>query len=172
MSEPLLGCPHCNKPVGFAPAMAGQVVSCPHCRGPFQMPDRPPAGPPLPPPVRGRPAGDELAFESGGSNIKAELDSYRAATTLATAFALAGSFGVLLLLGLTVYAYVLPVFRGGDERPGQTGQGILWLIAAFLFAGLAIVGMFLVRSCVLVGVDAARTLRAIGRDGSSSSRGA
>jgi hypothetical protein len=166
MTEPLLGCPHCSKPVGFAAAMAGQVVSCPHCRGPFQMPERPPATPPSLPSSRGRAVGDDVgfAFESGGATVKAELESYRAATTLATTFAIAGSFCVLLLLGLTIYTFVLPVFRGGDDRPGHTGQGIMWLIASFLFAGLSIVGLFLIRSCVLVGVDAARTLRAIERD--------
>lgn len=177
MSEPLLGCPHCGKPVGFAPNMAGQVVACPHCRGPFQMPDRPPAPasaapPPGPAPRKPGPAAPDdvsLSFDGGGGPaggppVKAELDSYRAAVTLANVFALFGTGAVLILLGLVIYAFVLPVFRGGDDHPGRTGLGLLWLVSALVFAGLGVVGLFLVRACVLVGVDAGRAMRAIERD--------
>jgi hypothetical protein len=171
MPEALLGCPHCNKPVGFAPAMAGQVVACPHCRGQFQMPERAPASvgpsPQLKKPVP--PAGDVgLSFDddtqSAGPATRAELDSYRAAATLANVFALAGAGIVLVVLGLTIYSFVLPVIRGTDDRPGQTIAGLIWLFATFLSAALAIVGLFLVRACILVIVDAARTLRALERD--------
>jgi DNA-directed RNA polymerase subunit RPC12/RpoP len=170
MSEPVLGCPHCGKPVGFAPSMASQVVACPHCRGQFQMPDRPPsvsAGPPVRAP---RPDDPALSFDEGGradrggAGIRAELDSYRSAATLATVFALVGSAGVLIALGLIIQAVVLPAFHGAEDRPGVGGAGLLWLISSLVFAGSAIVGLFLVRSCVLVGVDAARTLRTLERD--------
>jgi hypothetical protein len=40
----------------------------------------------------------------------------------------------------------------------------------FVFSFLGIVGLFLVRACVLVGVDAARTLRAVERDTFSQRR--
>src|SRR5262245_12503467 len=129
MSEPLLGCPHCGKPVGYAPGMAGQVVACPHCRGQFQMPDRAPAGSAAAP-VQSRATGSAdvgLSFESDeparGPGAKAELDSYRAASTLATIFALAGAVGTVMLLGLVIYSFVLPIFRGGDDRPGRAGAG-------------------------------------------------
>src|SRR4051812_39249412 len=100
MAEPLLGCPHCGKPVGFTAAMAGQVVACPHCRGPFQMPDRPPAAPPerparLPHPNDGLDFDDGRSAAPGGAGARAELDSYRSAATLATVFAVIGSAGVL-----------------------------------------------------------------------------
>jgi hypothetical protein len=133
------------------------------------MPDRPPAQTAN---VKGAvrpPAGDlGLAFENvdapAGGSIKAELDSYRAAATLATIFALAGSVGVLMLLVLTIFTFVLPIFRGSDDRAGHTGAGLIWLIASFLCAAIAIVGLFLIRSVVLVVVDAARRLRALERD--------
>src|SRR5687767_15138533 len=120
MSETLLGCPHCGKPVGFAAAMAGQVVACPHCRGQFQMPDRPPASPP-PPMPRGRAPraddgsltfGDDDPSAGGAPRLKAELDSYRAAVTLATIIALGGS--VLFLAGalLAVLTVIVPRWKG------------------------------------------------------------
>src|SRR5262245_5553800 len=116
MADPLLGCPHCNKPVGFAPAMAGQVVACPHCRGQFQMPERSPASAGPPPSTRkpAAPAPDVgLTFDNdaypAGPSTKAELDSYRAAATLANVFALAGSGVVLIVLVLTIYSFVVPM---------------------------------------------------------------
>jgi len=186
MNETLLGCPHCGKPVGYAASMAGQVVACPHCRGPFQMPDRPPASqppqqilPPPSPPPRTRTAhltddpGLEFGNEPAGSgpSVRAELDSYRSADFLATVFALLGSLGVLIVLGLTIYTFVLPVFRGGDDRPGQVVPGLLWLISSFVFAALFIVGLFMIRACVLVGLDVARSLRSQERDAAARPRG-
>lgn len=184
MNETLLGCPHCGKPVGYAATMAGQVVACPHCRGPFQMPDRPPANQPAhqaassppPPRIRQTHLTDDpgLAFgnepSASGPSVRAELDSYRAADFLATVFALLGSLGVLIVLGLTIYTFVLPVFRGGDDKPGQVVPGLLWLVSSFVFAGLFIVGLFMMRACVLVGVDAARTLRSQDRDAAARPR--
>jgi DNA-directed RNA polymerase subunit RPC12/RpoP len=162
MADPLLGCPHCGKPVGFTTAMAGQVVACPHCRGPFQMPDRPPAAPPR----ASRPDNGNLDFDGGseGAHSRAELGSYRSAATLATAFAVVGSVCVLVGFGLVVQSVVVPVLRGTDDRPAAVAAGILWLLSSLVLAAATIVGLFLVRSCVLVGVDAARTLRALERD--------
>jgi hypothetical protein len=175
MPEALLGCPHCNKPVGFAPALAGQVVACPHCRRQFQMPQQAPAGASAPTQLKkaATAAGDEgLTFDNdapaAGPTTRAELVSYRAAATLANVFALAGSGVVLLVLGLTIYSFVVPVIRGTDDRPGQSVAGLVWLFAAFSCAGLAIIGLFLVRVCVLVVVDAARTLRALERDATAT----
>lgn len=164
--------------------MAGQVVACPHCRGQFQMPDKPPAGqptspvPPLPPaPPRTRTAhsGDAgLSFENESApyspGVKAELDSYRAAEFLALVLALLGSVAVLLMLGLSIYTFVLPILRGTEGGPGRIGPGLLWLVSSFLFAGLLIVALFLFRALALVIVDAARTLRAIDRDALAASR--
>jgi hypothetical protein len=155
--------------------MAGQVVVCPHCRGQFQMPERAPTNAVAPPQLK-RPAasaGDVgLAFDNveatAGPATRAELDCYRAAGTLANVFALAGAGIVLVVLGLTIYSFVLPIIRGTDERPGQAGAGLVWLLASLLSAGLAIVGLFLARACVLVMVDAARTLRAIERDAAAT----
>jgi hypothetical protein len=178
MPEPLLGCPHCNKPIGFAPAMAGQIVACPHCRGQFQMPERAPASAIVPQQSKRTPppAGDVgLSFDSNstpaGPSTRAELDSYRAAATLANVFALAGSGVVLIVLALTIYLFVLPMIRGTDDRPGQSVAGLIWLFASLLCAALAIVFLFLVRAVVQVIVDAARTLRAIERDAAASPNG-
>lgn len=177
MPEALLGCPHCNKPVGFAPALAGQIVACPHCRRQFQMPERAPAGASAPPPLKKSPAatGDVgLIFDneagSADPTVRAELDSYRAAATLANIFALAGSGVVLIVLGLTIYSFVMPVIRGTDDRLAQPLAGLVWLFASFLCAGMTIVGLFLVRACILVMVDAARTLRALERDAAGSKK--
>ena len=170
MSETLLGCPHCGKPVGFTAAMAGQVVACPHCRGQFQMPDRPPATPPAPP--RRRPRADEgsLAFDDEhgpadrDSSVKAELGSYRAAATLATILAIGGSVVCLLGAILAVVTVVLPLWKAESGVSFSPAQGLIWIVVVFAFAFLGIAGLFLVRACVLVGVDAARTLRTIERD--------
>jgi hypothetical protein len=117
-----------------------------------------------------RPDDPGLLFDEGtgaerdAAGMRAELDSYRSAATLATVFALVGSAGVLIVLGLVIQAVILPAFHGAEDRAGAGGSGLLWLISSLVFAGAAIVGLFLVRSCVLVGVDAARTLRTLERD--------
>jgi hypothetical protein len=123
------------------------------------------------PPIQSRASGAHdvgLSFESDapaqGPAIKAELDSYRAAVTLSTIFAIAGAVGTVLLLGLVIYSFVLPIFRGGEDRPGRAFAGLVWLIASFLSAAIVIVGLFLARAFVLVVVDAARRLRALERD--------
>ena len=33
-----LACPHCDGPLAYEPALAGQVVACPYCAGHLQMP--------------------------------------------------------------------------------------------------------------------------------------
>jgi hypothetical protein len=103
-----------------------------------------------------------------GPSTRAELDSYRAATTLANVFAVAGSGVVLIVLVLTIYSFVLPMIRGTDDRPGQSVAGLIWLLASFLCAALVMVCLFLVRACILVLVDAARTLQALERDAAAS----
>ena len=168
MSEALLGCPHCNKAVGFAQSMAGQVVACPHCQGPFQMPERPPSASEKARPTS-RSAETELKFDEQAASVpesdaRAELDSYRAAATLATVFALLGSVGVLTGLAVAIVTIIVPHWRGEGGGFLASAQGFLWLLVALLFAALGIVALFLIRSAVLVGVDAARTLRALERD--------
>jgi hypothetical protein len=175
MSEALLGCPHCNKPVGFAQSMAGQVVACPHCQGPFQMPDRPPSVPEKPR-AAPRSAEPELQFEEDrkpgapATTVRAELDSYRAAATLATVFALLGSAGVLVGLVVAIVTIIVPHWRGESGAFLASAQGFLWLLVAFLFAALGFVALFMIRAAVLVGVDAARTLRALERDAAASEK--
>jgi|SRR5262245_25163182 len=172
MNEVMLGCPHCGKPVGFNPKVAGQVVSCPNCHRALQMPDRPPAVAPkgvihaekTPPPGG---AGLEFAGEPV-SRVRAELDSYRAAVTLANVFALVGTAGVIFVAGLAVYSFILPIFRGPDGRTPSALAGALWLISVVIFTAFGITAVFLVRVCVLVGVDAARTLRALDRNSAAA----
>ena len=84
-----------------------------------------------------------LEFEGdgppAGPAVRAELESYRAAVTLSNVFALVGSAAVLILLGVVIYALVLPVMRGGDEpeqgwealRQLVTGAGIVYPRAAY-----------------------------------------
>jgi hypothetical protein len=173
MSEALLGCPHCSKPVGFAQSMAGQVVACPHCQGPFQMPDRPPSVPEKPRAAPRSPE-PELQFEeerdpsAPTTTARAELDSYRAAATLATVFALLGSVGVLAGLAVVIVTIIVPHWRGEVGGFLSSVQGLLWLVVAFLFAAIAFVALFMIRAAVLVGVDAARILRALERDAATT----
>ena len=65
---------------------------------------------------------------------------------------------------LAVVTIILPLWK--DESGGffSPRQGLMWILVIFLFSFLGIVGLFLVRACVLVGVDAGRTLRALERD--------
>lgn len=83
MSETLLGCPHCAKAVGFAQAMAGQVVCCPHCDGSFQMPNRAPAGKVgrnMPPHVRARRLSQSLRLIRLRQLVRTALDLLRLGT--------------------------------------------------------------------------------------------
>ena len=175
MSEPALKCPHCGNPVGFSPAVAGRVVSCPHCRGQFQMPATAPAGAPAPKPKSEPIPERELGYKaeplpSGGGSaavqrvVKAEMGSYRAATALANGFAVAGTFAVLLLAVLAASIYVMPQFRETEGQAKSLTTAVLAMVSVFVFTFLGILGLLLIRACVLVGVDAARTLRAVERD--------
>ncbi|WP_020473987.1 TFIIB-type zinc ribbon-containing protein [Zavarzinella formosa] len=177
MSEPTLKCPHCGNPVAFSPAVAGRVVACPHCRGQFQMPASAPASAPAtrqklktePIPERELGYKSEPLPSAGGSAavervVRAELGSYRAATALANGFAIVGTFAVILTAVLMAVVFVLPQFREPDGQPRSLTAAVLWMISVFVFTFFGIMGLFLARACVLVGVDAARTVRAIERD--------
>ena len=102
----------------------------------------PAAGDPAGPPVRRarRPDDPAILFDEGagrdldGTGIRAELDSYRSAATLATVFALVGSAGVLIALGLVVQAVVLPAFHGvpttvrAPAAPASFGSSHPWYL--------------------------------------------
>jgi len=175
MSEPTLKCPHCGNPVAFSPAVAGRVVACPHCKGQFQMPTAAPPGPPAPRPKSAPVPERELGYTpaplpSGGGSaaaqrvVRAELGSYRAATALANGFAVAGTFAGILVAVLAASAFVMPQFKDVEGQPKSLTTAVLAMVSVFVFAFLGILGLFLIRACVLVGVDAARTLRAVERD--------
>jgi hypothetical protein len=113
---------------------------------------------------------EDRAAGAPATTARAELDSYRAAATLATVFALLGSVGVLVGLGVAIVTIIVPRWRGEAGGFLASAQGFLWLLVAFLFAALGLVAMFLIRAAVLVGVDAARILRALERDAAASQK--
>lgn len=181
MNEATLKCPHCGNPVGFAAAMAGRVVACPHCRGQFQMPANAPPSATAPKPKSEPIPEKELGYKaeplpSGGGSpgvervVRAELGSYRAATALANGVGITGTFAVLLTAVLVSFTHVAPLFKDTEGQPRALAVAVLGMVLVFVFSFLGIVGLFLVRACVLVGVDAARTLRAVERDTFSQRR--
>lgn len=183
MSEATLKCPHCGNPVGFSPTVAGRVVACPHCRGQFQMPVSPPVSSAPPQSTKTKPRTDpipekELGFRaeplpsSGGSKAverisKVELGSYRAATALANGIAVIGTFAVMLTGIMVAMIVVMPMFKENDGQPRSLALAVISMVSVFVFAFMAVMALFLIRACVLVGVDAARTLRAVEREFSS-----
>ncbi|MCS6898019.1 MAG: hypothetical protein NZM29_08615 [Nitrospira sp.] len=99
---------------------------------------------------------------AAGGSIRAELGAYRAAETLATVLALVGSALAIGSAVLVVVTVIVPMWRG-DGAVLTPVQGLLWLIVAFIAATLSVAALFLLRACVLVLTDLARTLRAIER---------
>jgi hypothetical protein len=110
---------------------------------------------------------EESSATDRGPAVRAELGSYRAAATLATVAAIAGSVILLIGAGLAVATVIVPQWKG-DSGGLSPFQALLWMVVLFAFAFLGIAGLFLVRACVLVGLDAARTLRALERDAAAS----
>lgn len=162
---PLLGCPHCGKPVAFAPDLAGKLASCPHCRGAFQMPSTPPtpskplASPATPAPKR---SGAELAFDpdaplspsASGQRHRNEPTYYGNAVQMSLVAAVTGTILALALGAIIFMEFALTRF----PQPGvQTFiLAILWSLAAVMVAVGGIAAAWLVRHLVLVFVEYAR----------------
>jgi hypothetical protein len=184
MSAPaLLGCPHCNRPISFAPELAGQVVACPHCRKQLQMPATPPGPPPVvnrgPPPRGGLSSGsaptapfqpdDDLRFPDppDGPAGDARTDpgrpaveplSFRRAELVSAGFMWCGVAGALAVAVLLIVHTAAPMFRGDAKL---IVSGILYTGGVLLFFAAACFGFVLVRTATLVLIDAARNLRAV-----------
>src|SRR5262245_31745903 len=128
MTATLLGCPHCRKPIGSVPRIAGQPVSCPYCRRPFQMPGLP--EPPAKPVAKEKvelPEVPELKAETTPtvSGVSVPFDPYRATNVLAIRFLFLGSVAILLAGALVALEVVVPLFFSTSDRPANIPGGIV-----------------------------------------------
>jgi len=162
MTATMLGCPHCRKPIGSVPRIAGQPVSCPYCRRPFQMPGMPesPAKPAprvkeeAPPTQKDKP--EPTPSEP---KVRVVMDSYRVANVLANRFVVLGSAAILLAAGLVALEVVVPLFSPTNNRPADFGVGIVGSLLVVACSTVGITTLLLLRALIRVGVDTARAIR-------------
>ena len=167
MSEQLLlGCPHCGKPIAYAAQLAGKQAACPHCRGPFTMPPTPPlpAAPAVahpPPPASKKRTTAELTFEPDAPlNLvsprpdRHEPNCYKNAEKWSAVAAICGCLLAVILGATIVIEVVLTLF----QQPGVKSfvLAMVWILGALTTAVGGCAGSLMVRSAVLVMVDAAR----------------
>lgn len=180
MATPLVGCPHCRKPITFEARLAGKVIGCPHCGGKLTMPAEPPPMTPPPPSAAPTPQGGapaqaalvnqgSLRFEAPPPPIT--LDQRREREPWHYSF-LANYTSALLWLSIAAQAVVaivvlvmviVPAFRLSiaDQNTART----LTLIVASLGLLLALVSTLLatlmVVSLLRLAIDTARHIRAM-----------
>lgn len=169
---PLLGCPHCGKPIAFAQELAGRLAACPHCRGPFTMPASPPAPSPAPPvsapvqqpPPQRKPApslgfnpDDAPSTYKPGERQGKEKYCYPNAEIASLIVCISGIVFTLMFAGFLVLTFIVPTF----QLPGLRAFFIAFVAAVAVFAMVVggIAGSLLLRHLVLVIVDAARKQR-------------
>jgi hypothetical protein len=162
MTATMLGCPHCRKPIGSVPRIAGQPVSCPYCRRPFQMP-----GAPAPPAkavpqlrVEAQPP-EKVKSEPAPTVVKVRepLDPYQSVNMLADRFVLVGSAAILLAGVLIALTSVVPLFSATNDRPAEIGTGIVSSLLMVACVAVGMTAILLVRALIRVGVETARAVR-------------
>ena len=165
---PLLGCPHCGKPLAFATELAGKTVACPHCRKPFQMPAAPPAPRSTPPaPARRSPPQDFGFVEEGvhsdaGSAKPPEFHPdreppyYQFLEQLTVAFVYVMIVGVIFGLA-TFMVLVVPDYFRTDMVRG----GVIAIVLGLFLGALGVLTPLMLRAAILTMIDAARHLRAL-----------
>jgi hypothetical protein len=171
---PLLGCPHCGKPIAFAQELAGRTAACPHCRGPFTMPAAPPqpaAHPPqLPAPTQQPAPPQRKPTPSLGFNPDEAPSTYRPgerhgqekfcypnAETTSLIVCISGIVFTLMLAGFLTLAFIVPTFQIPGTRAFFEAFIASIGVLAILVGGIA--GSLLFRHLVLVVVDSARHAR-------------
>jgi hypothetical protein len=162
---PLLGCPHCGKPVAFAAELAGKLASCPHCRGAFQMPPTPPAPPkpPAPPSAAPKRGSAELAFDSDlplthspGARRDGKEPSYLGSAEHGSlVIAVCGTILAIVLAAIIFVDFALARFQMPGVQPFVLA--ILGSLGAFMVAVVGIAGSWLIRHVVLMLVENARS---------------
>lgn len=188
MNEPLLGCPHCGRPIRYNPALAGQVTACPYCGGPFQMPSTPPAlpaatgtgmsysppmppstaTPPLPPPMTvpsyGQSNSEAATFDPSPSTDMPVRRSGRPPrepwyyTFIAGYTSMMMWLGILLILLGTAFAFVLQII---PLMKSNLFFGIIAATFSVFVAILGLLGTLLVCGLMLLAVDTARNIRSL-----------
>ena len=162
MTATLLGCPHCRKPIGSVPRIAGQPVSCPYCRRPFQMPGLPE----LPAKPDSKVKGDltEVPKEKPEAtptvhSVSPLFDPFRATNLLASRIVFFGSVAILLAGTLVALEVVAPLFISTSDHPAKIPGGIVGMLLVVTCCTVGITALFLVRSLIRVGVETVRSLR-------------
>ncbi len=165
---PLLGCPHCGKPLSFAAELAGRTVACPHCRGPFQMPPAPPAPRSAPPAPGKRVPSQDFGFVDDGVQTSAgsakppefhpdrEPPYYQFLEHLTIAFVYVSIVGVIFGTLSFMILVVPDLFR-----TDQTRGGVIAIVLGIFLAALGVLIPLMLRGAILTLVDGARNLRAL-----------
>jgi hypothetical protein len=161
MTATMLGCPHCRKPIGSVPRIAGQPVSCPYCRRPFQMPGQPEGVKPVPKLKEEGPAIPKETTKPTPKvpKVRVALDPYQAANLLATRFVFFGSVAILLVGALVSIEVVVPLFSPTNDRPADVVTGVVGSLLLVACSAVGISALLLIRSLIRVGVETARAVR-------------
>ena len=165
---PLLGCPHCAKPLSFAAELAGRTVACPHCRGPFQMPAALPNPRSAPSTPSRRVQTQDFGFveervqTNAGSSRPPEFHSdreppyYQFLEQLTVAFVYVSIVGVIFGIASFMIVIVPDFFRTDQVR-----GGVIAIVLGIFLAALGILLPLILRAALLTLLDSARHLRAI-----------
>jgi hypothetical protein len=162
MTATLLGCPHCRKPIGSVPRIAGQPVSCPYCRRPFQMPGLPePPAKALPKVKVDVPEVEEAKTQPSliVPDVSVPLDPFHTTNVLARRFVILGSVAILLAGTLVALEVVVPLFSSTVDRPANWPAGIVASLLVVACVAVSISGLLLLRALLRVGVETARAIR-------------
>ena len=174
MSQPLVGCPHCNRPITHSAKLAGKVIGCPHCNGRLTMPKEAPPAPPPPKPATQGPAPaavrqDDLRFEPspelapGGTLPPREPWYYSFLMNYSAAImwiAIAGE--IIGLLALIIEVFVPLIGRAMESESTAEAVWICVGLIGLLIASLLVLVVLVVSSALIrLAVDSARHLRII-----------
>jgi hypothetical protein len=167
MSEsPLLGCPHCAKPLSFAAELAGRTVACPHCRGPFQMPLSVPAqraaSTSRKAPAREFGFEDEGVQTSAGSPRPPEFHADREPAYFQALEQFTIAFVYVVIVGVSFAALSFLILVVPDYfREAMFRTGVIAIVLSCFVTAMGILVPLLLRAWLLTVVDSARNLRAI-----------
>jgi len=162
MTATMLGCPHCRKPIGSTPRIAGQPVSCPYCRRPFQMPGLPePPAKAVPKVKVDVPPTEKVKTELAATvpTVPEPLYAYRSANMLANRFVVFSSATILLAGALVALTTIVPLFSATNDRPAEMGIGIIGSLLLVASAAVGITAILLVRALIRVGLETAWAVR-------------
>lgn len=172
MTATMLGCPHCRKPIGSVPRIAGRPVSCPYCRRPFQMPGAPDLPTKPVPKVNAEvPSTEKVETELAPSvpKVREPLDPYQSANMFANRLVVFGVAVILLAGMLIAFTTVVPLFSATNDRPAEIVTGLLGSLLLVASAAVGITAILLLRALIRVGVETARAVRPTPREATPKS---